>query len=140
MLTLIASAAMLSSVTPLHQGDVTHGANSYQTTYETAATVTMQQVEPRFATRAAIPVCRWQAELVVNRSVAKGSGKVAALSKPIHRIAPLSGSHAGSCTAARSQIEAQVSRHEQAASVSALTAARQDRSVLAAELDGLRAL
>ena len=141
MFLLLASAvAGLSAATPVHSAEITHRANAYEARYQTESTVRVRDVEPRFANRPATPVCRWQAELVVNRAVAAQGRPVAAVGKSIHRFAPLSGSHAGSCTAARSQIDAEVARYSRARSAEALAAAQQDRAVLIGELDGIHAL
>lgn len=140
LLTLAASAAVLAAATPVHSAEITHASSAYTASYETASAVHLRQVESRFANRASVPVCRWQAELVVNRDVAAQGRSIAAVAKPIHRFAPLSGSHAGSCAAARSQIEAEVARYSAAQSDRAMAAARQDRDVLVGELDGIRAL
>lgn len=141
MLSILATAAAaLSAATPIHSADISHASNAYQANYRTESSLRVQQVEPRFATRAATPVCRWQAELVVNRAVATQGRPLAAVAKPIHRFAPLSGSHAGSCDAARSQIEAEIARYSRARSTEAAAVAQQDRAVLLQELDGINAL
>lgn len=137
---LVSAAAALSATTPLHQVDFDHGSRSYQARYLTASMVSMQQVEPRFGTRAAASVCRWQAGLEVQRSVSTAGQALGVAAKPIHRFAPLSGSHAGSCDAVRGLIEAEVERYSQARSADAMAAAQQDRAVLIRELDGVHAL
>lgn len=139
-LILASSAAALAAATPIHSVEIAHASNAYRASYETESTVRFREVESRFANRSSVPVCRWQAELVVNRDVAAQGRAVAAIAKPIHRFAPLSGSHAGSCTAARSQIEAEVARRNGARLPEAVAVARQDRAVLVNELDGLYAL
>lgn len=140
ILILASSAAALAAATPIHSAEITHASNAYTASYQTASTVHVREVESRFANRPSVPVCRWQAELVVNREVAAQGRRIAAVAKPIHRFAPLSGSHAGSCTAARSQIDAEVARYSAVQSVQATTIARQDRAVLVNELDGIHAL
>lgn len=139
-LILASSAAALAVATPIHSTEITHASNAYMASYRTESTLRFREVESRFANRSSVPVCRWQAELAVNRDVAAQGRAVAAIAKPIHRFAPLSGSHAGSCAAARSQIEAEVARHNSARSVEAVAIARQDRAVLVNELDGIHAL
>ncbi|WP_242126374.1 hypothetical protein [Sphingobium sp. Sx8-8] len=139
-LILASGAAVLAAATPIHSAEITHASNAYTASYRTESTVHFREVESRFANRPSLPVCRWQAELVVNRDVAAQGRPVAAVAKPIHRFAPLSGSHAGNCTAARSQIEAEVARYSAAQSDHAATVARQDRAVLVNELDGIHAL
>lgn len=139
-LILASAAAALSAATPVHSADISHASNAYQARYQAESTIRFHEVEPRFANRQATPVCRWQAELVVNRTVAAQGRPVAAIGKAIHRFAPLSGSHAGTCTAARSQIDAEVARYSRARSAEALAAAQQDRAVLIGELDGIHAL
>jgi hypothetical protein len=140
MFLILATSAALSATTPIHSADIAHASSVYTASYSTQSTVHLLEVEPRFANRPSVPVCRWQAELVVNREVAAQGRRIAAVAKPIHRFAPLSGSHAGSCTAARSQIEAEVARYSAVQSVQATTIARQDRAVLVNELDGIHAL
>jgi hypothetical protein len=140
MLLIIASAAALSATAPLYSAEISHASNAYQASYETVSTVRFQQVEPRFANRPATPVCRWQAELVVNRGVTAQGRPLAAVAKPIHRFAPIAGSHAGSCQAARSQVNAEIARYSRARSAEALTVAQQDRTVLLNVLDGINGL
>jgi hypothetical protein len=140
MFLIIASAATLSAAAPVHSAELSHAATAYQASYETVSTVRFQQVEPRFANRPATPVCRWQAELVVNRGVTAQGRPLAAVAKPIHRFAPIAGSHAGSCEAARSQVSAEIARYSSARSSEALSVAQQDRAVLLNELDGINSL
>jgi len=140
MFLILATSAALAATTPIHSADIAHASSVYTASYSTQSTVHFREVEPRFANRPSLPVCRWQAELVVNRDVAAQGRPLAAVAKPIHRFAPLSGSHAGNCTAARSQIDAQVARYSAAQAGQAATVAQQDRAVLVGELDGIRAL
>ncbi|MCI4590121.1 hypothetical protein MOK15_08435 [Sphingobium sp. BYY-5] len=133
-------AAMAAAVTPVHSAEISHGARVYTASYHAQPAVSLREVEPRFANRGAIPVCRWQADLTVNRAVAAQGHAVPAFGKAIHRFAPLSGSYAGSCTAARSQIDAEVARYSKAKSAEAVAVAQQDRAVLMNELDGVRTL
>lgn len=140
MLAIIVSAAVMSVAAPVHSADISHASTAYQARYETVSTVHLRQVEPRFASRPATPVCRWQAEFGVNRTVTAEGRTVAAIGKPIHRFAPISGSHAGPCASARGQIDAAIARYSNARSAEALTAAQQDSAVLPGELDGLRSL
>jgi hypothetical protein len=140
MFLIIASAAALSATAPVHNAEISHAANAYQASYETVSTVRFQQVEPRFASRPTTPVCRWQAELVVNRGVMAQGRPIAAIAKPIHRFAPIAGTHAGSCDAARSQVSAEIARYSEARSAEALTVAQQDRAALLSELDGIHSL
>ncbi|HEX7875030.1 MAG TPA: hypothetical protein VF489_00445 [Sphingobium sp.] len=139
-LILASAAAAMSAATPVHSAQIPHAANAYQASYETESTVRLNEVEPRFASRPATPVCRWQAELVLNRAVSAEGRPVAAVGKSIHRFAPLSGSHAGSCDAARSQINAEVARYSRARAAESMAVAQQDRAVLLQELDGIHAL
>jgi len=139
-LILASSAAALAVATPIHSAEISHASNAYMASYRTESTVHLRQVESRFANRPSVPVCRWQADLVVNRDVASQGRPLAAVAKPIHRFAPLSGSHAGGCAAARSQIEAEVARYSSARAMEAALVARQDRAVLVNELDGIHAL
>ena len=139
-LILAASAAALSAATPIHSADITHAARTYQASYQAESRIITRQVEPRFANRAAMPVCRWQAEQVVNRSVTSEGRVVAAVAKPIHRFVPLSGSHAGACAAVRGKIEAEVSGHLTDRAAEALAVAQNDRAVLVNELDGIQSL
>ncbi|BAI97418.1 hypothetical protein Sj15T_18550 [Sphingobium sp. TA15] len=140
LLILASSAAAIAVATPIHSAEITHASNAYRASYETESTVRFREVESRFANRPSMPVCRWQAELVVNRDVAMQGRALAAVAKPIHRFAPLSGSHAGSCAAARDEIEAEVARHAGARAAEAVAVARQDRATLLGELDGIHAL
>lgn len=137
---LATAATALSAATPLHSADIDHASSAYRAEYQAESTIHFRQVETRFANRPSVPVCRWQAELVVNRAVAAQGRAIAAFAKPIHRFAPLAGSHAGTCEAARSQIEGKVARHLKARTVEATTVARQDHAVLVNELDGVHAL
>lgn len=132
--------AALAAATPVHSAQISHGAQAYVASYHAQPAISLREVEPRFANRGAIPVCRWQADLTVNRAVAAQGQAVAAFGKTIHRFAPLSGSYAGSCAAARSQIDAQVARYAKAKAAEAVAVAEQDRAVLVNELDGVRAL
>lgn len=140
MLSIFASAAVMAVVAPVHSADINHASTAYRTSYETVSTVHVQQVEPRFASRPTTPVCRWQAELGVNRSVTAEGNAIAAMGKAIHRFAPLSGSYAGNCASARSQIDAEIGRYAQARAGEALAAAQGDSAVVQGELDGLRSL
>ena len=71
MLPILASvAALAASSTPIHSAELTHGAQAYTASYHTASSVRFTQVEPRFGNRNAIPVCRWQADVRVDRAVA----------------------------------------------------------------------
>ncbi|WP_313805444.1 hypothetical protein [Sphingobium sp.] len=137
---LASSAAALAVATPIHSAEITHASNAYTASYQTESTVRFREVESRFANRPSVPVCRWQAELVVNRDVAAQGRTLAAVAKPIHRFAPISGSHAGGCSAARGQIEGEVARHNAVRKAEAVGVARRDRAVLVNELDGIHAL
>lgn len=139
-LILASSVAAMAAVTPVHSTEISHASTAYTASYQAESTLHLREAEPRFANRPSVPVCRWQAELVLNRAVEARGALVAAVAKPIHRFTPLSGSHAGSCTAARSQIEAEVARYSAAQSAQAAAVARQDRAVLLNELDGVQAL
>ena len=139
-LVLASAPAALAAAAPVHSADISHASQAYRADYRTESTIRFRQVESRFANRASLPVCRWQAELVVNRAVAAQGRGVAAVAKPIHRFAPLAGSHAGSCDAARSQISAEVARYSDARAAEATAVAQQDRAVLLNELDGIHAL
>ncbi|HEX7743597.1 MAG TPA: hypothetical protein VF442_14370 [Sphingobium sp.] len=141
MFLILASAvAAMSAATPIHSAEIAHSSSTYQASYATESTVRLHEVEPRFATRATTPVCRWQVDLVVNRAVSAEGRAIAAVGKSIHRFAPLSGSHAGSCDAARSQINAEVVRYSRALAAKSTAVAQQDRAVLLQELDGIHAL
>lgn len=69
-----------------------------------------------------------------------GGFPVAAIARPIHRFAPLPGSHVGSCTAAWDEIQAEIARYSTARWAQAVAVAQQDRAVLVNELDGIHAL
>lgn len=137
---LAAASAALSSTTPVHSLHISHASSDYRAQYRTESTIHLRQVEPRFGNRPAMPVCRWQAELVLNRTVDARGQPIAVAAKPIHRFTPLSGSYAGPCSAARSQIGAEVARYSQARAAEAASVAQQDRAVLVNDLDGIHAL
>ena len=141
-LSVAASVAALAAApaTPVHSAKVNHGAQAYTAHYHARPSVSLREVEPRFANRGAVAVCRWQADLTVDRAVEAQGQAVAALARPVHRFAPLSGSHAGSCAAARSQIEAEVARYAQGKAADARAMAQRDSAAFPAELDSLRAL
>lgn len=139
-LMIVTGVAALVAANPVHSAEISHGANSYSATYNAASTVRFQQLEPRFANRPSAPVCRWQADLSLNRAVAVEGQQVAALGKAIHSFAPLQGSYAGPCAAARSQIDGEVTRYSQSRSAEAASIARQDQAILVNELDGIRSL
>ncbi|MGW8202316.1 hypothetical protein ACWGM0_07185 [Sphingomonas bisphenolicum] len=139
-LILASSVAALSAASPIHSAEISHGAQAYTASYHAQPAISLREVEPRFANRGAVPVCRWQADVTVNRAVAAQGRAVPAFGKAIHRFTPMSGSYAGTCTAARSQIDAQVARYTQASTAQAVAVAQQDRAVLVNELDGVRAL
>lgn len=139
MLFMLASAAAIATV-PVHSAEISHGAHAYTASYHSASTVSVREVEPRFANRGAVPVCRWQADLSVNRAVAAKGQAVPAFGKSVHRFAPLSGSYAGTCAAARTQIDAQVAAYSRAKANEAVAVAQQDRAVLVGELDSVHAL
>lgn len=140
MFSIIASAAAMTLAAPVHTADIGHASSVYRARYETVSTVHFRQVEPRFATRAATPVCRWQADVGVNRAVDAEGRVVAALGKSVHRFRPLSGSYAGACTSARGQIDAEVQRYAVANAAQALTVAQRDSAAVAGELDALHSL
>lgn len=133
-------AALAAAPSTIHSTDISHGAQAYTASYHAQPAISLREVEPRFANRGAIPVCRWQADVTVNRAVAAQGQAIPAFGKAIHRFTPLSGSYAGTCTAARSQIDAQVARYAATRSAEAVAVAQQDRAVLVDELDGVRAL
>ncbi|MDO7834827.1 hypothetical protein Q4610_07180 [Sphingobium sp. HBC34] len=133
-------AMMAAPAAPVHSAEISHGAQAYSASYHASPSISLRQVEPRFANRNAVPVCRWQADVTVNRAVAAQGRAVPAFGKAIHRFAPLSGSYAGSCGAARSQIDAQVARYTAAMSAEAAAIAQRDRAVFLNELDSVRAL
>ncbi|QGP77894.1 hypothetical protein [Sphingobium sp. CAP-1] len=133
-------AVLAAAMSPVHSTEISHGAQAYSASYHAQPSISLRQVEPRFANRNAVPVCRWQADVTVNRAVVAQGRAVPAFGKAIHRFAPLSGSYAGSCAAARSQIDAQVARYTQSRAAEAVAVAEQDRAVLVNELDGVRAL
>lgn len=135
-----ALATLTAALSPVHSAEISHGAQAYSASYHAQPSISLRQVEPRFANRNAVPVCRWQADVTVNRAVAAQGRAIPAFGKAIHRFAPLSGSYAGSCAAARSQIDAQVARYTASKAAEAVAVAQQDRAVLVNELDGVRAL
>lgn len=140
LLTAIGVAA-LAAASPVHTAEIAHGANSYSATYHAASAVRFQQLESRFPNRGTSPVCRWQADLSITRDVvAAGQRAVPALGKAIHRFAPIQGSYAGPCAAARSQVGGEVARYSQSLSGKAASIAQQDRAVLLHELDGIHSL
>lgn len=139
-LMIAASVAALTLASPVHTAEIAHGANSYSATYHAASAVRFQQLESRFANRATTPVCRWQADLSVTRAVAAKGQSVAALGKPIYNFAPLQGTYAGPCAAARSQVNGEVARYSEGRSAEAASIAQQDRAVLVNELDGIHSL
>lgn len=69
MLLIIASAATLSAIAPVHSAGDGHATNAGQASYGSVWTVRFQQVEPRFASRPVTAFCRWQAESGSNRGV-----------------------------------------------------------------------
>lgn len=142
MLSILASVAALAaaSTTPVHSTEVAHGANAYTASYHAASTLRLEESGPRFGNRNAVPVCRWQADVSVDRAVAAQGQAVPAFAKSVHRFAPLSGNYAGTCATARSQIDAEVARYTRAKNAEAVAVAQQDRSVLVGELDSVRAL
>ncbi|WP_298395376.1 hypothetical protein [Sphingobium sp.] len=135
-----ALAVLAATAAPVHSAEISHGAQAYSASYHAQPSISLREVEPRFANRNAVPVCRWQADLTVNRGVAAQGRAVPAFGKAIHRFTPVSGSYAGSCAAARSQINAEVARYAQAKAAEAVAVAQQDRAVLVDELDSVRAL
>lgn len=142
MLSILASVAALAAMssTPVHSAQVAHGAKAYTASYQTASTLRFDETGPRFGNREAVPVCRWQADVSVDRAVALQGQAVPAYGKSVHRFAPLSGSYAGTCASARSQIDAEVARYARAKNGEALAVAQQDRAVLVSELDSVHAL
>ena len=140
MFPIIVSAAALTLTAPVHSVDISHAATRYRASYETISTVHFQQVEPRFATRSATPVCRWQADVGVARTVNSEGRAVSALGKAIHRFTPLSGSYAGACASARSQIDAEMDRYARANAAEALMVAQQDSATVSGELQALHSL
>lgn len=139
-LMIAAGVAALAAANPVHSTAISHGANSYRATYHAASAIRFQQLEPRFANRASAPVCRWQADLSLNRAVAVEGRQIAALGKAIHSFAPLQGSHAGPCAAARNQISSEVARYSQNRSAEAASIAQRDQAVIINELNGIRSL
>ncbi len=137
---LTVAAALSALSTPVHSTEIAHAAYAYTASYHAQSTVRTRQVETRFVNRPSTQICRWQADLVVNRAVAAQGRPVAAIGKSIHRFEPLSGSYAGSCEAARHHIDAEVARYSRARAGEALAVAQQDRAVLVNELDSLQAL
>ncbi|HKY80450.1 MAG TPA: hypothetical protein VJM09_03145 [Sphingobium sp.] len=137
---LILAAAAASAASPVYSAEIAHASAAYQASYHAESVVRVHEVEPRFATRPATPLCRWQAELIVNRAVSADGRPLAAVAKSIHRFAPLSGTHAGSCDAARGRIDADVARYSRDRSAEATSVAQRDRAVLLQELDGIHAL
>lgn len=140
MFPIIASAAAMTLTGPVHSTDISHAAAQYHARYETVSTVHFRQVEPRFATRSATPVCRWQAETGVARTVSSDGRAVSALGKAVHRFTPLSGSYAGACASARGQIDAEIDRYARSNAAQALTVAQRDSAAVSAELDALHSL
>lgn len=140
LILLSSVAALAAAPSTIHSAAISHGAQAYTASYHAQPAISLREVEPRFANRGAIPVCRWQADVTVNRAVAAQGQAIPAFGKAIHRFAPMSGSYAGTCAAARHQIDAQVARHVADRSAEAVAVAQQDRAVLMNELDGVRAL
>lgn len=144
-LSVLSSLAALGTATaasaPLHQAELTHADGTYNATYRTQSIVHVREIAPVALMRQVNALCRWQADLVVNRAVGTTTGApVAAMGKAIHRFAPVGGAEAGRCQDVRGRIDAQIARRLQAVQGEAVAVAQRDRAVLASELDGLRAL
>ncbi|MDI1295310.1 MAG: hypothetical protein PSY12_05410 [bacterium] len=142
MFLIIASsvAALAAAATPVHSAQVAHGATAYTANYHAQSKVTVREIEPRFANRNAVPVCRWQAELVVNRAVEAQGRAVPAFGKSVHRFAPMSGTYAGTCAGARSEIASEIARYSRAKASEATAIAQQDRAVLVSEMESVHAV
>lgn len=140
-LTLASSVAVLAAASsPVHSAQIAHGTQAYTASYHAESKVTTRQVESRFANRNATPVCRWQAELVVNRAVDAQGRAVPAFGKAIHRFAPVSGTYAGSCIGAQSEIASKIASYTRAKAGEAAAVAQQDRAVLVSELESVHAV
>lgn len=140
MFLALASSVAALAAAPVHSAQIGHGADAYIASYHARSSVTLRDVTPRFPARESVAVCRWQANLTVDRAVESGGRPVAAFGKAVHSFAPLSGSYAGGCNTARSQIDAEVARYTRSKAAEAAAVAQQDRAVLVGEMDGVRAM
>lgn len=139
--TLAAIAAPAAFAQPFHQTAIEHRVLPVSASYSLDSQTSTREVAPIPANRAGQPACRWKANVVVNRAVnTANNSAVAALAKPIHQFAPLSGYEIGTCQAAEKRIAAAVARQSGKLATHATAVAQRDQSALIAELDGVAAL
>ncbi|MGV3770663.1 MAG: hypothetical protein ACO1NM_11590 [Sphingobium phenoxybenzoativorans] len=147
-LTILSGIAMLAAVAapaayaqPVHQAAVQHNVLPVNASYSLDSQTSTREIAAIPASRAGQSACRWKANVVVNRAVhTADSTAVAALAKPIHQFAPLSGYEIGTCQAAEKRIAAAVARQSDKLASQATAVAQRDQSALVAELDGVAAL
>ncbi|HEX7784179.1 MAG TPA: hypothetical protein VF509_15350 [Sphingobium sp.] len=126
---------------PFHQTAVEHRVLPVSASYSLDSQTSTREVAPIPANRAGQSACRWKANVVVNRAVhTADKTAVAALAKPIHQFAPLSGYEIGTCQAAEKRIAAAVARESGRLASDATAVAQRDQGALMAELDGVAAL
>ncbi|MDF0545811.1 hypothetical protein PX699_25985 [Sphingobium sp. H39-3-25] len=140
LLCLAAIPATASAETVVHQADVAHAAMPVKATYKTQWAVTTDEIAPKHASRQILPICRWQANVVVAREVHGANGAIAALGKPVHQLAGTSGTEMGRCADAKGRINAEVARHAGKQQSASVQAAQQDHGALMSELDGVARL
>jgi hypothetical protein len=140
MLMLLASSVALAASAPVHSAEITHPARAYSATWAAQPVVHFRQVNPLAAMRQVHPMCRWSAQLTVNRAVASNGAAVPAMDKAVHSFRPVSGVQVGRCEDQQRAIAAEVARYSDALSGEAADVARRDHGALRAELDSFHAL
>lgn len=140
LLCLAAIPAAASAGTVVHQADVPHAVMPVKATYKTQWAVTTDEIAPKHAARQLLPICRWQANVVVAREVHGADGAIGALAKPVHQLAGTNGTEMGRCADAMGRIDAQIARHADKQRAQGTLAAEQDRGALIGELDGVARL
>lgn len=138
-MTLVSGAVALAAA-PVHQAQVQHNGAALEAVYTTQSNLTVKQIAARPVTRQANALCRWHADIVLNRSVENANGQaVAAMGKAVHRFAPISGTEVGHCQDVRDRIEADIARRTKASQAHAMQMAQEDHAGLRTELEGLHA-
>lgn len=127
-----------SGSAPVHRTDIPHQRMPVSATYSTVADINTREVHPHPTMRAGLPVCRWQASLVVKRDVQAPDGRaVTALAKPVHSFRPLSGVEMGRCETVIGRVQARVAAASQRLAPLAAATAERDRAALLSEIDGI---
>ncbi|AQR74107.1 hypothetical protein [Sphingomonas sp. LM7] len=140
-MSIVLALGLMAAIDPAlpaieHRTRVKHAEGAVDALYKTRVSISHRQIGS--ATKPGTPAtlrCVWRANIHVERSAVHGSG--ASLSRQIARDGVVEGHQPGWCNGGRNAIAAQVARRTGEIHDQVVALAREDESVLQAELERL---